>query len=357
MKKLFTLLLCSIIFTFPVVGMEKIKDDVSVPENFPNDCKRKILINYFAQNVHNYIKNYYENDDSYSHYSVGYVARITGRIIGKISFINWEFYKALDKERNDPVTTRTMLKNIVVTYYPTEKLTELGIVHALKSPGAKKCIQLSDALFGKRVTPKKIKKLFNEGAFLNYFDEYKKSTVLSYWVGSNTKRSTAIVGKLLQLGANPNVYCKESSPLHKALSGNNIEKIKLLLHYKAIKEWYIALVGRGYQRFIDIFIANSTNDELNDGLIVCCKFHPYLPEIMQKFIDSGASPSVALPHIFEQTINSINCLTPDHTIIQKFYFLCDQQAYDSTIFDKMQNLQTIFSVLTNKLEHNKLLEF
>jgi hypothetical protein len=159
---------------------------ISVPENFPDDCKKKILIDYLVKDVHKQIKNFHKDRGDCFCYNVDQVCRLAGRLIVGISFINWDFYKALEKERNDPVTTRTMLKNIVATYYPNNEGTELEMVHYFKSPGAKKCIELSNRLFNKVMTPEEIEQLYNEGAFLNYYDKYRhcdnsKNTVLGYW--------------------------------------------------------------------------------------------------------------------------------------------------------------------------------
>jgi hypothetical protein len=344
MKKLFMLLICSIIFTPSLMGMKR-NDIITTPEHFIVDCKYRILLN-LAKNVHSYA-----GKGSCSHCPITQAKRI----ISTISRINWDFYKELDKERNDPITSRTMIKNIAVTCYPTEWpcWPELSITHSLKSPGAKKCIQLSNQLYDKKLTPKKIEQLFNDGAILDYSNKKERKTILSYWAASRTSKSMAIIEKLLQLGANHDMYYEycQGSPLQHAIYTGNIEKIKLLLSYKAKKCWFTVLKENNHQ-FIDILIDNSTNDELNDGLITCIKQYFYLPEIMQKFIDNGANPSVALPHILEQTIKEINDLTPDHILIQKFHFLCDQQAHDSTTFSKVQNIQTIFSSLATKLENN-----
>ena len=167
-----------------------------------------------------------------------------------------------------------------------------------------------------------------------------------------------IIEKLLQLGANPDAYWEGgvgSSPVGIALWNNNVDAVKLLLSYKAQKHWCIVLEER-CRGFIDMFIEYSTKDELTDGLIACINERYFLPEIMQKLIDKGANPSVALPFIVKEIIKETDTLTPDHRFIKKFNFLCDQKAYDQTVFNKMQNLQAIFGALTNKLEDNKVLE-
>jgi len=169
--------------------------------------------------------------------------------------------------------------------------------------------------------------------------------------------------KLLKLGANPDVYyeCRDWSPLENAVH-MNMDKIKLLLGYKAKKCWHLLL--ERYRGFIDTFIEYSTKDELNDGLIACMQTPLYLSEIMQKLIDNGANPSVALSLIYQKIIKSMYDVTCDNSKIynhevtlginlQKFNFLCAQKAYDETTFAKVQNLQAIFSSLANVLEQNK----
>ncbi len=359
MHKLLTSLLCAVIFTCSVIGMEK---EISVPANFPDDCKNKILIDYLVKDVHKQIKNFHKDSCYCFGYSVDQVCRLAGRLIVRISRINWDFYKILEKERNDPVATRTMLKNIVSTYYPNHEGTELEMVHWFKSPGAQKCIRLSNQLFLTGMTPEKIEQLYNEGAFLNYYDSYNyvdpsKETVLSYWVDCGAQESDIIVEKLLQLGANPNLSEGYTSfPLIKAMRRNSIEKIKLLLSYKAKKEWYNVLSCILYHRYIDTIIAYCTKDELNDGLVACVDAYAYRPEIMQKLIDNGAEPSAALPHVLKNIIEKVDILDSDNSAVLNFNFLCNQGAYDQTVFDKVKNLQIIFGALANNLEKNKVLE-
>jgi hypothetical protein len=172
-------------------------------------------------------------------------------------------------------------------------------------------------------------------------------------VDSGVQGNEAIVEKILQLGVNPNSYETQQSPLVLAMWKNSIEKIKLLLSYKAEKQWHNVISCILYHRFIDTIVTYCTKDELNDGLIACASDHSYRPEIMQKLIDNGAEPSVALPHAFEGLIKKINTLTPNASEILNFNFLCNQEAYDETVCTKVQNLQTIFSSLANKLEQNK----
>jgi hypothetical protein len=358
MQKLFTSLICSILFTTTIIGMEK---ERSAPAHFSDDCKKKILIDHLVKDVHHQIKNFHKDSGSCFSFNVDQVCREVGRLIVRISRINWDYYKALEKERNDPVTTRTMLKNIVATYYPNNEGTELEMVHCFKSPGAKKCIELSNQLFNKQVTPKKVKQLYKKGALLNYYDKYgygdaSKETVLHYWVDCGVQGSEAVVKKLLQLGVNPSSYAGKCSPLLRAMWSNNTENITLLLSYKAEKEWHSVVSCIVYHKFIDTIVPYCTQDELNDGLVICASDRIYRPAIMQKLIDNGAKPNVALPHVLKNIIEKVDILASDNSAVLNFNFLCSQGAYDQTVFDKVQNLQLIFGDLTHKLEKNKVLE-
>ena len=346
MKKLLALLICSIIFTPSLMGMKRkaivpAPEYFSVPEYFTVDCKKKILLD-LAKNVH-----LYAGTRGYGHNPINQAKRI----IGTISRINSDYYKELDKERNDAVTTRTMIKNIADTCYPDD-WAELYLIQSFNSAGAKKCIRLSEQLYDKKLTTKKVALLFSKGALLNYSNTEHKKTILSYWIESSDKSSIAIIEKLLQLGANENMYDEyyRASPLAYAIWGKNIKKIEILLSYKAKKCWSTVLV-RGNRGLLDILIANSTHDELNSGLLTCIEYYPIL-DIMEKFIDKGANPSVVLPHLLKKIINEIDCLTPNHQLIQAFNLLCDRQAHDSTTLNKVQNLQTIFNSLATKLENN-----
>lgn len=353
MKKLFIVYLCSIIVTFPVLSINLGQIDVvSVPDNFPIELTNRILLD-LAQNVHNYVGKADPFHDPVSQVKC---------ILRKVSILNKEWYNNLDKQRNDPVATRTLIQNIGITCYsniPDMSFPPMGIIKRLCTPGAKKCIALSDQLYDENLTPKGIEQLYNDGAILDYCNKkIVRKTVLSYWLRGDNNKSMEIITKLLQLGANSDAYYEGgigASPLAIALWHNNADKVKLLLSYKAKKHWCIVLEER-CRRFIDTFIQYSTKDELTDGLIACIAEHFYLPEIMQNLVDRGANPSVVLPHVFKKIIENVGNLTPNHPLIQKFNFLCTHQAYDQTVCDKVQNLQAIFGALTNKLEDNKVLE-
>ena len=189
--------------------------------------------------------------------------------------------------------------------------------------------------------------------------EDQRRLFFRYWIIKNDKNSIEIVEKLLQLGANPDAYYEESnySPLPLVVCNNNVDVVKLLLSYKARKQWYWVFRDQP-PKCIDLFIDYSTKDELTDGLIACVRCRDYLPEIMQKLIDKGANPSAALPYVFTSMIENVGKSTPDHDAfrqlrVQVYDFLCAQQAYDAEVYNKIQNLQEFLSSLVNKLEQNK----
>jgi hypothetical protein len=343
-------------------------DVVSVPENFSIDCRNRILFFELAQNTHNYVDKYAGGDcvsfhgtfvskgkDSYE------PVRKVRSILCKISCLNREWYKQLDKQRNDPVTARTMMQNIGITCYSNFVGNNRSpfisyIVNRFCTLGAQKCRESSCQLYDNNLTPEKVEHLYKEGAILDYWNRGPRVTVLYYWSEKNDNESTKIVEKLLQLGANPDAYYEEPdcSPLPIAVHNNDADKVKLLLSYKAKKRWYWVVREDG-RRCIDLFIDCATKDELTEGLIACA-VSDYLPEIMQKMIDKGANPSAALPRVFEQIIQKFGKpeLAPFvQERVRVYDFLCSQQAYDADVCNKIQNLQAFLSSLADKLEQNK----
>jgi len=105
MKKLFTAFIFTFIFTPYTFGIDIDIEEIVAPEHFPYELKKNILLE-LSQNCHRYVgKMSYENQP----------LNKAKRIISNISLINKDLYKELDKERNDPITTRIMIKNLVVT--------------------------------------------------------------------------------------------------------------------------------------------------------------------------------------------------------------------------------------------------
>jgi hypothetical protein len=341
----------------------------SVPTNFPIDIRNRILILELAQNAHNYVDKYAGGD--VVNFSGTFVSkgncydpvREVERILCKISLLNREWKKELDKQRNDPVAARTMMQNIGITCYSNFFGNNRSpfisyIVNRFCTPGAQKCRELSCQLYDKDLTPEKVEQLYKDGAILDYWNRGPRETILRYWIEKDDDKSTKIVEKLLQLGANPNAYYEDynCSPLPMAVCNNNADKVELLLRYKAKKQWYwVVERSRGC---IDLFIDCATKDELTAGLIACVGGRDYLPEIMQKMIDKGANPSAALPHVVKAIIESVGQSKPEHRMFlqgreQMFNFLCAQQAYDADAYNEIQKLQEFLSSLANKLEQNK----
>lgn len=327
-------------FTSYIFGMES--KTLQSPEIFPYELKKKIILE-LSQNVHRYIP-----------LSQPKFAR---KIMNRISLINKDLYNELKKQRNDPISTRTMIINIAFACNRTES----NIAHILCTPGAQKCINLSEKLYSPNLNSLTIKKLFNMGALVNYYQP-DEGTVLCYWFLHKAPQSLAIIKMLLILGANPN---EEESLINIAINQKSTKKIKLLIKYKAEKPW--SLILEQQQKLIDYCIANSTQDELNDGLISCITTK-YEPRIMQQFIDKGANPSIGLAPILNEIINMMyitdfnyfsinevikNILIPDSNspFIQKFNFLCDQQGFDEESLFNIQDLQDSFTSMIHMIQH------
>lgn len=178
MKKLFIVYLCSIIVTFPVLSINLGQIVVvPVPNNFPVELTNKILLD-LVQNAHNYIgkaEPFYTPMSEVKH------------ILRTVSILNKEWHKKLDKQRNDPVTTRAMIQNIGTTYYVNagrsgKSFPPMGIIRQLCTPGAKKCIVLSDQLYDVTLNPEKVQQLYNEGAIFDYCNK-KTEKKLFFLIG------------------------------------------------------------------------------------------------------------------------------------------------------------------------------
>lgn len=270
MKKLLTLLICIITSTIAIKGMKT----ESIAESCAYEVKKIILLD-IAQNVHKYT---YKDPTLASH------------TILNISYINKQLYRELDKTKNDPRVIRDMVKK----YAYSSNMPGFMVLNCLKLPGAKKCLTLTQQLYCDDLDENQIKKLFDEGAFLEYYDS-SKSTPLAHWGCHQNPNSINLMKKLLDLGANINA----AESFRCILCNKNIEKINLALKYKPVKYyaiWRIALTEE-FQHIINLLFPDSTKDDLNIGLKCYIDKGKYLPEIMQQFITHGADPKVALNHL------------------------------------------------------------
>lgn len=348
MKKLVAAAICTIISTLHILGMET--NTLQIPEHFPYECSKHILLEY-AQNVHRYVREKH-----------GYRSnREPSGIIFNVSLVNKDLYKQLDKERNDPITARTIITNLKNTCPDWNCLT----VEKLRFPGAKKCIALSEQLYDENLTIEKLEQLFSKGAILDFsvtkkpFDssQYKEKPLIHWYqeVGGN---SYAITKKLLELGADPN-QCGFLELLIK--EGESQELITITLKYTARINHYTwdAALSKDYPTYRDLLINHSTPDELNAGL-VCCAINKYnslrstySQETMQQLIDNGANPNIALYHLMV-TLKDKPCpLNDDNNFVKNFNFLCKQKAFDQTTLNSMRNLQKLFGDLADTLEKNQ----
>lgn len=312
------------------------------------DLKKTILLD-LSQNVHKYVRKEYGTEN----------ANLASRIIYNVSSINKDLYKELDKQRNDPITARTIITNF--SAIPRTIITNISpsniylMRRYLKTPGAKKCFELSEQLYLPDLTTDKIMQLFHKGALLDYTGQHSHQSVLNHWI--YPYNNNAIVKKLLELGASPNTAHKHKKPpLELAIELRKRETFEIIFNYNPIKTqavWNAALQAH-HQRnnHIDLMISNSTYNELNDGLIACTTTYHNYTEIMQEFIDKGADPNIALsPSINEISLIDIN--DTNSVSIKKFNLLCDQKAFDKKAIIQLQQIIDFFVSCKNKLENNQ----
>lgn len=322
------------------------QNGLETPKYFPYECSKIILLEC-SQNVHKYANEKYDCNR----------AIMASHIIFNVSLVNWDLYKRLDKQRNDPLTARTIITNI--TYSPD--IFDCNVAEFLSFPGAKKCLILSKQLYDKDNTPNTIETLFQQGAMLDYSDRETCQYPLEYWCNikhNNSQTNKAIVQKLLQLGASP-IKC---DLLHYGIKTENIDLVKMVLTYNprmSCKVWEAALSNKTTRKYIDLLIGHSTCDELTDGLISCIQanYNPiyshYRQLIMKNFIDKGANRHKALSHLIAALNYENNSLFYQTIFVENFNFLCDQKAFDETSLNKMRCLQKTFASLADTLRNQK----
>ncbi|HEX4068541.1 MAG TPA: hypothetical protein VHX42_00425 [Candidatus Babeliales bacterium] len=362
MKKLLITLACTIIIipqSFCCVPRPKKiefnqKKDVSTPENFPDDLKKMILLE-LSQNCHRYTI-HYENMCS----------KEATRIIFYVSLVNKDLYKELDKYRNDPIAARDIITNI----QRKNNFTTCFFVDGFTFPGAQKCLKLSRQLYKIDLTENDVEILFRKGAIIDFTvtenipDRSRKSQScpLRYWYKKNNQ---PIMKKLLDLGANPN----GTDLLSDVVAYNNIDITQLLLNYHpkiTAGAWQNAMSEKIHE-YLDLLLSHATQDELNDGLVCCFNCNDnniiYRPDIMQKYIDNGANPDIALSHLmkrltFISKLFEPNKLTPNPfkikgNFVKVFQFLCKQKAFDQEALAELQQIQNTVNSLVSQLEQNQ----
>jgi len=357
MKKLFHLLFLTIIFPAHIFGilfdtalLKELKpiitffpsNDPDKPEEdtFPYELKKKILLE-FAQNVHRY-SNYY--DDSIS------------RIIFNVSLVNKDLYKELDKQRNDPIAARFIIMHFKYKHHNLLHFDSY-LTDKCKFPGAQKCFALSKELYEPTLTPDMIENLFQQGVILDLSKDRYTQSPLIYWCmlrnNQNQDHNKKIIKKLLDLGANPN----ECGALVYVIEKKFIDYVQLILNYKPIINnavWLSAMITfPSTNECIDLLLSYATKDELNAGLICCFHNHEYKPNLMQKFIDNGANPNIALPHLMKQSKSTCNPFDTHTSFNKNFTFFCEQKAFDKETLTQLKQIQSSINSLVSVLEKNQ----
>lgn len=347
MKTLLTSLILITTFTPYITCMNQ---EATFAEADPYDLKKMILLE-LSQNIHKYVSK--ENEK--------YAALEASWIIRNVSRVNWNLYNELDKQRNDPVTNRIMINNLIkiLNAYSADTIME-----NMQTLGAKKCIHASNELYRWfSISPEKIEELFKAGAVFDYYGADHNG---NHWVSrehilSHCKNNIPAFNKLLELGANPN----KGNIMYNTIRTQNAEQIATVLKYKPTDKNWSAFLQRHNERHItgykfkntlDVLIAHSSPNDLNDGLIACVKNKQYVPEIMQQLIDNGANPNIALPHALKSIHNSYGPINTDTNFIQNVNFLCDQKAFDQTTLIQLQEIIKIFNSLVDKLKNNQSLQ-
>jgi hypothetical protein len=350
MKKLFHLLFLTIIFHSHVFGIvigpsKELKpiiiffpsNDPEKPEEdtFPYDMKKKILLE-FAQNVHRYSTSGYDRTARFQ-----LCSNRASQIIFNVSLVNKDLYKKLDKQRNDPITARSIITKI------TSKLNfnvNLNVINGFTFPGAKKCRELSEQLYKNDLTKDEVENLFKQGAIINFSvtaasnNPDLKEWPLHHWY-QLTNRNQDIIKKLLDLGADP--VHSTCNFLEAIILNADSNMTKMILNYKpkiSHDVWLMA-ISINTDSCINLLIPYATQDELDFGLANCVsptKFknccisymqHKQI-ETMQQFIDHGANPNVALDHLMTEFATVQNAFDHHKEFKKIFKFLCKQKAFD-----------------------------
>ncbi len=337
MKKLVQSLFFLFLLNSNVLGMEI------------DELKKKILLE-LAQNVHLYVASYYNKE---------FRAQETSRIIGYVSFINWDLYKELHKERNDSVTANKIILRVLCRN--NEDFTRHE-AQKLSFPGAQKCLALSDELYDYDLTPDRIEILLEHGASL-YYKKANTEPLLKHWCTKyrcNDKiRALNNVKKLLELGIDHNKYDILGGLLMMVSRPNIDNLIITLLQYptkKTVALWKKIITQ---QKLIDFTIPLSTPDELSNGLIACMhKNKKYNPDLMQQFINNGADPDKALKRAMnllfnwnQQTHDNVGSFTED--ALNKFIYLCKQEGFNQDVLLTLKDKRETIDNLILMLEKNQ----
>jgi hypothetical protein len=299
-------------------------------------------------------------------------AQCASHILHDISLTNNNLYKALDEERNDPVTAR----NIIEQFALLEDRFRLDIAKKLTFPGAKKCLALSERLYDKNNTPQTIELLFKWGALINY-QSGNNGSPLSYWTQSDqySQNNLMIIEKLIALGADPN--CEPvwgNNSFFVAIGKQTHARLNALLDYYTLMHgkstlcrpvWgnililYYGNLGP-YKKdpvLIDILIANVPMQSCSTGLMACLDVKEDLEkqqrtQLMQKFINRGADAGPALMHLLEH-VELWGTNYPDSDFIKNFNMLCDAGAFNEEALTAAQHLSQMFDVIKTKIENNR----
>jgi hypothetical protein len=348
MKKSSLFLIASIIISLPIFSMETEKERgiYPVPKELCTPAEKGVYI--ITQNIYA---------------SANKDAECTSHILHDISLTNKNVYKALDEERNDPLTAR----NIIIQF------GESG--ESLKFPGALQCFALSKQLYDKNITPEAIEQLFKKGAVLNYTNDQGYGP-LHCWTQSDDKISISIVDKLIALGADPNYGSLwDNNSFLIAIKKQKPDKLNALLNYythmngkstMCISIWIDILESyyrgsehiMGYEqcpKLIDLFMDNTSKENCNIGLMACIKAEDprgkLRIQLMQKLIDRGANTGLALQYLLE----TITLWGPNYShsrFIQDFNMLCNTGAFDKEALITLEGVGQLFDSLLIMLKSN-----
>jgi len=125
-----------------------------------------------------------------------------------------------------------------------------------------------------------------------------------------------------------------------------------------------------------ICVSKSTNillkqpkdkNKLNDKLLSCISKDFYVPTTMQELINKGASPDIALSHVWQKIkapkipditnipitkimANTSQILDFNNNLKKQFTFLCEQQAFDQKTLTEIQSLKNMIQSITITLQ-------
>jgi len=336
MKKI--IILFAIALTTNIIGMKR---KCSISQELLPEISQYILID-LAQNVHNYV---HKNNPAKA-----------SRIIVNISLINKYWCELLEKKRNDPLTTRNIIYNLKKVCHPL--LSETFILCNFKTPGSKKCMDLSQKLYDYSQNEAVIESLVNEGALLNYHHIQEAVYVVQCAALTIDNNSTPYLKKLLALGADPNVKTKnEPTALGIAIDQQNIDKVTAILEYKPYDKCWQTAFDAANPTILYRIMDYSTATDLTEGLIVCIE-NGYHPEIMNRFIKKGASIEQTLTQLLKEKYDTLvfydtRPLNQDELFTESIAYLLQHKKIDPEFSEQFKEKQCAYERCKKEREKNE----